>query len=77
MVFKINNSLTLTLIYTLGHILIAMNVVYWVTGASFFEAGLVALIEPAINGIWFYILHTLWLSNKNQNSILDKKEKFR
>ena len=75
--FKINNSLTLTLIYTLGHILIAMNVVYWVTGASFFEAGLVALIEPAINGIWFYILHTLWLSNKNQNSIFDKKEKFR
>jgi len=77
MVFKINNSLTLTFIYTLGHVLIAMCVVYWVTGASFFKAGLVALIEPAINGIWFYILHTLWLSNKNQNSILDKKEKFR
>jgi len=72
-----NSSITLTLIYTLGHVLIAMCVVYWVTGVSFFEAGLVALIEPAINGIWFYIVHTLWLSNKNQNSILDKKEKFR
>jgi uncharacterized membrane protein len=30
------------------------------TGASFFEAGAVALIEPAINGCWFYILHKLW-----------------
>ena len=54
-----------------------MNVVYWVTGASFFEAGLVALIEPAINGLWFYILHTLWVSNNNQNSVLDKKQKMR
>ena len=27
---------------------------------SLFEAGLVALIEPAINGVWFYILHKLW-----------------
>ena len=30
------------------------------TGASLWEAGLVALIEPAINGVWFYILHKLW-----------------
>lgn len=53
-------SLILTIIYTLGHIFIAMNVVYWVTGASFWEAGLVALVEPLINGLWFYILHRLW-----------------
>ena len=24
------------------------------------EAGAVALIEPTINGIWFYFLHTTW-----------------
>ena len=65
------SSFVLALIYTVGHVFIAMNVVYWVTGASFFEAGLVALIEPTINGIWFYVLHSLWL--KNKNSILDKK----
>ena len=33
-----------------------MNVVYWLTGASLFESGLVALIEPTINGMWFYAL---------------------
>ena len=72
-----DSSILLALVYTLGHIIIAMNVVYLVTGASFFEAGLVALIEPAINGLWFYILHTLWVSNNNQNSVLDKKQKMR
>ena len=54
------SSITLALIYTLGHIAIAMNVVYWMTGASIWEAGTVALVEPMINGVWFYILHSIW-----------------
>jgi len=54
------NSVVLALIYTLGHICIAMTVVSLLTGASIWEAGLVALIEPTINGFWFYILHSLW-----------------
>jgi len=54
------NSAILALIYTVGHVIIAMNVVYWMTGASLFEAGLVALVEPSINGVWFYLLHNLW-----------------
>ena len=54
------NSLVLAVIYTLGHILIAMTVVSTMTGASLWEAGTVALVEPAINGVWFYVLHNLW-----------------
>ena len=54
------SSLTLAVIYTLGHVIIAANVVYWMTGASLFEAGVVALVEPMFNGVWFYILHKLW-----------------
>ena len=42
------------------HVCIAMTVVTVLTGASLFEAGAVALIEPSINGIWFYILHKTW-----------------
>ena len=56
------SSLTLAVIYTLGHICIAMTIVTLMTGASFFEAGAVALIEPTVNGIWFYILHRTWKS---------------
>jgi len=37
-----------------------MGVVTLMTNASLWEAGSVALIEPAINGIWFYILHSIW-----------------
>ena len=54
------NSVVLAIIYTLGHIVIAMTVVSLMTGASLWEAGAVALIEPSINGLWFYILHSLW-----------------
>ena len=54
------SSLTLALVYTAGHICIAMAVVSILTGASLFEAGLVALIEPSINGVWFYVLHKSW-----------------
>ena len=54
------SSITLAIVYTLGHIIIAMTVVSVMTGASLWEAGAVALIEPSINGIWFYILHSAW-----------------
>ena len=56
--FKViaSTSLGRALVYTVGHVIIAMNVVYWLTGASLFEAGLVALVEPCINGCWFYLL---------------------
>ena len=61
-------SLGLAIIYTLGHICIAMIVVSVVTGASFWESGVVALIEPAINGVWFYSLHKIYtLVNKEKN----------
>lgn len=61
------SSLTLALIYTCGHILIAMTVVTIMTGASLWEAGAVALVEPAINGVWFYVLHRIWKSfNENK-----------
>ena len=54
------SSLALALIYTAGHIVIAMSVVSVMTGASLWEAGAVALIEPSINGVWFYVLHSAW-----------------
>ena len=52
------SSVMLAVIYTLGHICIAMAVVNLLTGASLWEAGAVALVEPTINGVWFYILHS-------------------
>ena len=61
------SSVGLAIIYTLGHIVIAMTVVSLMTGASLWEAGAVALIEPSINGIWFYILHKVWIKYSRKN----------
>ena len=60
------SSLTLALIYTVGHVIIAMTVVSVMTGASLWEAGTVALIEPAsmVFGFMFCILSG---ENYNEN----------
>jgi len=57
---KLDESVALAIIFFIGHIIIAMIVVSIITGASIWEAGAVALIEPAVNSVWFYVLHKLW-----------------
>lgn len=59
---KLSDSFTLAFIYSIGHVIIAMTVVKLMTGASYFESGLVALIEPGINAIWLYVLHRTWVA---------------
>ena len=61
-IFKViaSTSAGRALVYTIGHVCIAMTVVSVLTGASLFEAGLVALVEPAINGFWYYLLDKIW-----------------
>ena len=54
------SSFALAIIYTIGHVCIAMTVVTVLTGASLWEAGLVALVEPTINGVWYYLLDKIW-----------------
>ena len=58
---KLSDSFALAMIYSIGHVLIAMTVVRVMTGASFWESGLVALIEPSINAVWLYLLHRTWV----------------
>lgn len=57
---RMDESLLLAIIFFVGHIIIAMVVVSAITGASIWEAGLVALVEPAVNSVWFFVLHKLW-----------------
>ena len=62
---KMDESLALALIFFVGHIIIAMVVVSIITGANIWEAGAVALVEPAVNSVWFYVLHKLWKKFSN------------
>ncbi len=57
---RMDESIALAIIFFVGHIIIAMTVVSMITGASIWEAGAVALIEPAVNSVWFYVLHKVW-----------------
>lgn len=57
---NVEESIILAVIFFIGHVIIAMIVVSIITGASIWEAGAVALVEPAINSVWFYILHKMW-----------------
>ena len=49
-------SIIRAIIYTCGHILIALSCNKLITNASLELATLDAIIEPVINGFWFYFL---------------------
>jgi uncharacterized membrane protein len=61
---SIRISLYRALIYTCGHILIAITCNRLITNASLELATLDAIIEPAINGVWFFVLDRFWFSKK-------------
>ncbi len=54
------DSLLLTGVYTIGHMVIAIVCVMAITGATLELAMADAFIEPIINGVWFFILHSAW-----------------
>ena len=58
------SSFARALVYTIGHIIISMIIVYHMTGASLWTSGAVALVEPTINGLCYYLLDKLWSLSK-------------
>ena len=65
---KFSDSLLLTVVYTIGHFIIAVTCVTLITGASLELATIDALVEPTINAFWFYALHKFY-----SNFILKKQ----
>jgi len=64
-----NNKGTLlrTVIYTIGHFFIAAACVMYFTGASFDTAITDAIVEPLINGVWYFLLDKFWASKITNN----------
>ena len=60
------SSATLAAIYTVGHIFIAMVCTYLITGATLELAATNAIVEPCVNGVWFYILHRAYDSFRKE-----------
>jgi len=64
----IGTSIGRAIIYTIGHIVIAMTCNNLITGAEWSLAAADAIVEPLINGVWYFLLDKLWASkliNKN------------
>ncbi len=55
-------SLLRTLIYTIGHFLIAISVLMLVADVTLIVALTDAIVEPIANSIWYFILDKWWAS---------------
>ena len=56
------SSVGRAIVYTIGHIIIAATCNVMITGSTLELAAVDAIIEPLINGVWYYFLDKFWAS---------------
>ena len=62
-IYKNNRgSILRTIVYTLGHFIIAISVLILVADVSFVIALTDAIVEPLANSVWYFILDKWWAS---------------
>ena len=62
-VYKNNKgSILRTIIYTIGHFVIAITVLMLVADVSFSIALTDAIVEPIANSVWYFVLDKWWAS---------------
>ncbi len=62
-IYKNNRgSILRTIIYTIGHFIIAISVLMLIANVSFWIALTDAIVEPLANAIWYFILDKWWAS---------------
>ena len=55
-----------TIVYTIGHFIIAITVLMLVADVSFMIALTDAIVEPIANSIWYFILDKWWASKSKK-----------
>tara|TARA_B100001769_G_C21743682_1_gene407824 strand:- start:90 stop:329 length:240 start_codon:yes stop_codon:yes gene_type:complete len=66
-IFRNNKgSILRTIIYTIGHFIIAITVLMLVANVSFIVALTDAIVEPIANSIWYFILDKWWISKSKK-----------
>ena len=62
-IYKNNEgSILRTLVYTIGHFIIAITVLMLISNVSFAIALTDAIVEPLANAIWYFMLDKFWSS---------------
>ena len=59
-------SILRTIVYTVGHFIIAITVLMIVADVTFRVAMTDAIIEPLANAIWYFILDKWWASKSSK-----------
>ena len=59
-------SLVRTLVYTIGHFIIAITCLMLIAAVSFLIALTDAIVEPVATSFWYFILDRWW-TRKNKN----------
>ena len=66
-IYKNNKgSILRTIIYTIGHFIIAISVLMLVADVSFAVALTDAIVEPIANSVWYFILDKWWTSKSKK-----------
>ena len=55
-------SILRTIVYTIGHFLIAITVLMLIADVSFMIALTDAIVEPLANAVWYFLLDKFWAS---------------
>ena len=69
-IYKNNRgSILRTIVYTVGHFIIAITVLMLIADVSFMIALTDAIVEPLANSVWYFVLDKWWSSKyKKQNN---------
>ena len=66
-IYKSNKgSILRTIVYTVGHFIIAITVLMLVADVSFMIALTDAIVEPIANSVWYFILDKWWASKSKK-----------
>ena len=55
-------SILRTIVYTIGHFIIAITVLMLIADISFMIALTDAIVEPLANAVWYFLLDKFWAS---------------
>ena len=62
-IYKNNKgSILRTIVYTIGHFIIAITVLMLIADVSFMIALTDAIVEPLANSVWYFLLDKFWAS---------------
>ena len=59
-------SILRTIVYTVGHFIIAITVLMLVADVSFLIALTDAIVEPLANSVWYFVLDKIWTAKYNK-----------